>query len=162
MKKISVSQCDSSPNPAIELRALLGYDVLLLAWPKGVKGLPKKWGHLTTADMTETYVRDLAGGNIGVALGAKSGHLVALDVDDDDLVQPFLDLNPFLKDTLQTHGNRGRVFWFRCSDNYPGKTKKLKGHAGEHCGEFRGNSQSIIHGLHPSGKAYEIVHPAAS
>jgi len=159
MRTLSDEPCNSSSNPVTELRALLGPDVLLLAWPKGTKGTKKQWGHLTVADMTPTYLRDLARGNIGVALGAKSGNLVALDVDNDALVQPFLDLNPPFKATLQTHGARGRVFWFRCAGEYPSKTKKLKGRSGEDCGEFRSNgSQSIIHGIHPSGKAYEIIH----
>ena len=35
---------------------------------------------------------------------------------------------------------------------------KLKSTSGDDCGEFRSNgSQSIIHGIHPTGKAYEIV-----
>ena len=95
-----------------QLREILGDDVLLLAWPKGSKGLPKKWGHLTIASMTPGYLAKLEHGNIGVALGAKSGNLVALDLDDHALIEPFLKLNPFLNETLQTHGARGRVFWF--------------------------------------------------
>lgn len=161
MKTLSGEPGNSIPNQVTELRALLGEDVLMLAWPEKSKGTKRKWGHLTVADMTPDYLTGLARSNIGVALGAKSGNLVALDVDDDALVQPFLDLNPFLKATLQTHGARGRVFWFRCLGDYPGKTKKLKGRSGEDCGEFRSNgSQSIIHGIHPSGKPYEIVHRA--
>ena len=161
MEKIPRKLCDASQNPAINLRALLGDDVVLLAWRKGIKGTKKQWGHLTAAHMTPAYVSDLERGNIGVVTGKKSGNLVALDVDDETLVQPFLDLNPFLKDTLQTHGARGRVFWFRCLGDYPSKTMKLKGRSGEDYGEFRSNkSQSIIHGIHPSGKAYEIVHHA--
>ena len=147
------------PDHVAELRALLGLDVVLLSWPLKSKGTKKPWGHLMVSHMTPDYLRKLGRGNIGVALGAKSGNLVGLDVDDHALVQPFLDLNPFLKDTLQTHGARGRVFWFRCAGEYPGSTTMLKGHSGNHCGEFRSNgSQSIIHGIHPSGKVYQIVH----
>ena len=149
------------PDHVAELRALLGLDVVLLSWPLNSKGTKKPWGHLTVSHMTPDYLRKLAHGNIGVALGLKSGNLVALDVDDDALVQPFLDLNPLFTDTLQTHGARGRVFWFRCVGQYPGSTKKLKGPSGNDCGEYRSNgSQSIIHGIHPSGKAYQIVHRA--
>lgn len=161
METLSDEHCISSQNHVAELRALIGQDVLLLAWPKGSKGTKMKWGHLTVAHMTPAYLHALERGNIGVALGAKSGNLVALDVDNDALVQPFLDLNPPLKATLQTHGARGRVFWFICAGEYPSKTKKLKGRSGEDCGEFRSNgSQSIIHGIHPSGKAYEFIHRA--
>lgn len=143
----------------VELRDLLGHDVLLLAWPKGSKGTTKKWGHLTVAAMTPAYLKKLEHGNIGVALGAKSGNLIALDVDDDNLVEPYLAFNPFLNDTLQTHGRRGRVFWLRLAGDYPTKTVKLKTHSGDDCGEFRSNgSQSIIHGIHPdTGNPYQVV-----
>ena len=143
-----------------ELRELLGHDVLLLAWPKGSKGTKKKWGHLTVASMTPAYLEKLERGNIGVALGEKSGNLVALDVDTDEMIQPYLTANSFLKDTLQTHGARGRVFWFRMAGEYPRTTKKLKTHSGEDCGEWRAgkNSQSIIHGIHPdTGNPYQVV-----
>ena len=150
-----------SANFVAELRDLLGHDVLLLAWPKGSKGLPKKWGHLTVAHMTPAYLANLADGNIGVALGSVSGGLVALDVDDDALIEPFLKANPSLADTLQTHGARGRVFWLRMVGSYPDKTKKLKIHSGGDAGEFRSNgSQSIIHGIHPNGHAYQMLNKA--
>lgn len=144
-----------------EWRDLLGHDVLLLLWPLRSKGTRRKWAHLTVADMTPAYLAKLERGNIGVALGAKSGHLCALDVDMDNLIDPFITANPWLKNTLQTHGARGLVFWLRISGDYPPKTKKLKNRSGDDCGEFRSNgSQSIICGTHPSGKAYEIVHSA--
>jgi Bifunctional DNA primase/polymerase, N-terminal len=143
-----------------ELRELLGHDVLLLAWPTGSKGTKRKWGHLTIADMEKPdYLANLERGNIGVALGVKSGNLIALDVDDDSLVEPYLALNPWLKDTLQTRGRRGRVFWLRMAGDYPAKTKPLETLSGGDAGEWRAgkNCQSIIHGIHPSGKAYEVV-----
>lgn len=146
-----------------DLRILLGNDVLLLAWPLCSKGTKRKWGDLTIADMTPAYVAKLERGNIGVALGEKSGNLVALDIDTDDLVQPFIDANPFLNATLQTHGARGCVFWFRLAGEYPKTTKKLKTQSGEDCGEWRAgkNSQSIIHGIHPdTGQPYQIVNNA--
>jgi hypothetical protein len=36
------------------------------------------------------YLARLEHGNIGVVLGAKFGHLIALDVDDHALIEPFL------------------------------------------------------------------------
>jgi hypothetical protein len=143
-----------------KLRDLLGHDVLLLAWPLRSKGTKRKWGHLTVAAMTPAYLKKLERGNIGVALGAKSGNLVALDVDADGMIQPFLTVNPFLKDTLQTHGARGRVYWLRMTGDYPAKTVKLKTRSGGDAGEWRAgkNSQSIIHGIHPdTGNPYQVV-----
>lgn len=147
-----------------ELRELLGHDVLLLAWPTRSKGTPRKWGHLTIAEMVKPdYLAKLEHGNIGVVLGVKSGNLVALDVDDDKLVEPFLAANPTLKNTLQTRGQRGRVFWLRMAGKYPDRTVKLKTHKpppDNDAGEWRAgaNSQSIIHGIHPdTGKPYQVL-----
>jgi Bifunctional DNA primase/polymerase, N-terminal len=36
------------------------------------------------------------GGNLGVLLGPPSGGLVTVDIDDQALVDPFLERNPFL------------------------------------------------------------------
>lgn len=111
--------------------------------------------------MTPAYLAKLACGNIGVALGKVSNNLIAVDIDDDKLVRPFITANPFLKGTLQTRGARGRVFWLQMEGRYPGKTHMLKTSSGEDCGEFRSNGgQSIIHGTHPAGHPYTVVNGA--
>jgi hypothetical protein len=142
-------------------RELLGHDVLLLAWPTRSKGTPRKWGHLTIAEMAKPdHLAKLERGNIGVVLGAKSGNLVALDADTEELVELILAVNPFLADTLQTRGNRGRVFWLRMAGDYPAKTVKLKTKTSGDAGEWRAgtNTQSIIHGIHPdTGKPYQVL-----
>ena len=141
-----------------ELRDLLGHDVLLLHCKTCTKIPVGSWGNLTAASITPAYLAKLEHGNIGVVLGAKSGHLVELDVDDDSFVEPFLVANPFLNDTLQTRGSRGRKFWIRMTGDYPVKTVKLKTHAGGDVGEFRSNGgQSIIRGIHPNGNPYQFV-----
>ena len=143
-----------------EIYSLLG-GAVLIGWPRGTKGTKMRWSHLMAAHMTPEYLAGIDRGNIGVALGAKSGHLVAIDVDDDALVGPFLDASPFLRATLQSHGARGRVFWLRMASDYPRRTVDLKTASGLPCGEFRSNgSQSIISGLHPKGMPYQILNPA--
>jgi hypothetical protein len=109
--------------------------------------------------MTPSYLAKLGAGNIGVALGEVSGGLCAIDLDDDELVQPFLTLNPHLAGTLQTHGARGRVFWLRFNGDYPQRTIKLKTHSSAEVGEFRSNgSQSIVWGIHPATqRPYQFV-----
>ena len=146
-------------DPVSELLALLGAPVTLINWPRGVKGSAMKWKHLRHTDMTPSYLAKLAAGNIGVALGEVSGGLCAIDLDDDELVQPFLTLNPHLAGTLQTHGARGRVFWLRFNGDYPQRTLKLKTHASAEVGEFRSNgSQSIVWGIHPATqRPYQFV-----
>ena len=141
-----------------QLREILGDDVLLLRCKLQTKKPAGAWGKLTVASMTPDYLNKLSGSNTGVALGAKSGHLIAVDVDDDRLVESYLAANPSWNDTLQTHGARGRVFWFHMAGDYPAKTVKLKTHAGDDCGEFRSNgSQSIIRGIHPNGHQYQVL-----
>jgi hypothetical protein len=109
--------------------------------------------------MTPDYLAGLRTGNIGVALGKVSGGLCAVDFDIDEYADAFLALNPGLGGTLQTRGNRGRVFWVRFKGQYPQKPTELKSHEGEPIGEFRttGN-QSIVWGTHPdSGQWYRFV-----
>lgn len=106
-------------NVAESLLELLPEGVVLLGWPSGSKGTEIPWGHLTAADMAPAYLKKLDGGNIGVAFGKVSNDTVGIDIDDDDFVEPFLKVNPWLKDTLQTHGARGRVFWLQMAGSYP-------------------------------------------
>jgi hypothetical protein len=141
---------DREPFPA--LTQFLG-PAVFIAWPKGVKGSPKRWKHLTLAHMTPEYLAKLRNGNIGVALGNVSYDLCAIDIDLNELVEPFLNANPILADTFQTHGARGRVFWIRLKGSYPIKTYNLKTLSGAKAGEFRSNgSQSIVWGIHPATK----------
>ena len=141
-----------------KLRELLGHDVVLLQCKTRTKVPLGEWGKLTVADMTLTYLHKLESCNIGVVLGEKSGHLITLDIDADEMVKPFLDSNPFLTNTLRTHGARGAVFWLRMAGEYPAKTVKLKTRSSTDCGEFRSNgSQSIIQGIHPNGNSYQIT-----
>ncbi len=146
-------------DPVPKLQKLLGSPVVFINWPKGVKAANQKWRHLTVDDMTPEHLAKLPLGNIGVGLGKVSGNLCAIDLDDDALVEPFLALNPQLRETLQTRGSRGRVLWVRCVGKYPQKTVKLKTVSGADAGEFRSNgSQSIVWGIHPgTQKPYEFV-----
>ena len=121
-----------------ELRDLLGHDVLLLHCKRRTKKPSGAWGELTIADMEKPdYLAKLERGNIGVALGSKSGNLIALDVDDDSLVEPYLALNPWLNDTLQTRGRRGCVFWLKMAGDYHAKTKPLETLSGGDAGEWQ-------------------------
>ena len=146
-------------DPVPDLIENLGRPVVFIAWPRGRKGTKRAWGYLTEAHMTPDYLAKLHKGNIGVALGEKSGGLCAIDIDRDDLVEPFLAANPGLKLTLQTRRARGRVFWLRFTGDYPKQTRKFKTGSGEEAGEFRSNgAQSIVWGTHPdTGRDYTFV-----
>lgn len=155
-----IPKLESAPtdDPVPELLRLLGRPVVFIDWPRGVKGSQKRWKHLRYENMTALYLKNLRHGNIGVALGDVSGGLCAIDIDSDGHVQTFVNLNPVLSQTLQTHGNRGRVFWLRFKGNFPRKSSKLKTANGE-IGEFRSNgNQSIVWGTHPDTKRpYQFV-----
>jgi P4 family phage/plasmid primase-like protien len=133
------------------------------------------------------YRELLAAGNVGVRLGCASKlrhgpdlyYLCSIDIDEDDQVEPFLALNPRLKDTLRTRGSRGCNFWlWVLKDSSPHfgkitfakrtdeKTKKPLP-----WGEWRADGindqgearafQTVIYGRHPSGCRYQRVSDAA-
>jgi P4 family phage/plasmid primase-like protien len=146
----------------IKLRNLLGRDVVLLPIVRGDKkpSLPG-WQHTTIVDMESAeYIVALHQGNIGVLLGEASGHLCAIDIDDDAAVAPFLNLNPSLRNTLRSKGARGQQVWLRVTDEYP-KLTKLVSTSAEPWGEWRaGGGQSVIHGVHPNGMNYQLINEA--
>ena len=142
-----------------ELIQLLGEPVLLLNWPLGTKGAKQKWKHLeaATAMKDANYLRDLEKGNIGVALGDKSGGLISIDWDEDGILDEFLRINPAINQTLVSKGKRGGNVWYRMIGGYPLSIVNLKKQA-DRVGEWRSSGgQTIIHGRHPDGHQYQLV-----
>lgn len=137
------------------LRALVGRDVLLIPWPLGFKATRAKWGHLTLGELAQRkYLARLERGNIGVATGAKSGGLCSIDFDEPANVEPFLALNPRLKNTLRTRGKRGCNLWVRFNGEFPPSFDPKTVNGRKLC-EFRADGrQTIISGQHPSGVSY--------
>jgi hypothetical protein len=146
-------------NDVEELRNLLGPSALLISWPLGSKGdASRRWARLTNEIMKDPrHLQKLRSGNIGVVLGHKSAHLINVDIDRDDQVDPFVKCNPWIANTLQTHGSRGRVFWSQMEGDYPEQVLKIRDEDGNHIGEWRGAHQSIICGVHPEGHRYTYV-----
>ena len=142
-----------------ELIQLLGEPVLLLSWPLGTKGANKRWKHrkAEVAMKDAAYLRELEKGNIGVALGDKSGGLISIDWDEDAILDEFIRINPAINQTLVSKGKRGGNVWYRMIGGYPLNTVCLK-RQGKSAGEWRsGGSQTIIYGQHPEGHQYQIV-----
>ena len=147
----------SSPEIIEHLRHLLGRDVVLLWVSKGEKS-PKwrRWQKTTIESMDDPrYLKNLANDrNIAVLTGEPSGGLCSIDIDDDEAVEPFLALNPPLKETLRSRGQRGCNLWVRVDGSYPGMAV-LKRNDGTAWGEWRSTGVcTMIHGLHPSGMSY--------
>jgi hypothetical protein len=142
-----------------ELIQLLGEPVLLLSWPQGTKGSKKRWKHLKAevAMKDAAYLRELEKGNIGVALGDKSGGLISIDWDKDAILDEFIRINPAINQTLVSKGKRGGNVWYRMIGGYPLNLVCLK-IQGKSVGEWRsGGAQTIIYGEHPEGHQYQIV-----
>jgi phage/plasmid-associated DNA primase len=142
------------------LKRLLGNDVVLLPLPLGSKRPdPSSTGwQKTTIDNTLTaeYQARLEAGNIAVLMGDPSNGVCSIDIDVDEHVQPFLDLNPMLGGTLRSKGRRGCNIWVRMIDDYP-RASALKTHDGAAWGEWRSTgNQTVIHGKHPDGMDYRL------
>ncbi|BDS08006.1 hypothetical protein NT6N_30460 [Oceaniferula spumae] len=119
----------------------------------------KKWQSITFDDtQNPDYQRKLdTHGNRGVSLGKISQNLCSIDFDDDDALNQFLELNPFLRDTLRTTAKRGANLWIILTSDYP-KSQRLKNISGESIGEWRASgNQTVIQGVHPEGMAYRIA-----
>ena len=154
---------DTMPNCVNELTALLGNEVVLIPVRTGSKApLLDGWQNIRVESMGDPeYLANLTGCNIGVVLGEASNGLCAIDIDSDEMLEPFLTLNPALRKTLTTKGKRGAQIWVKVSGAYP-SAKKLKDDSGRAVGEWRADgNQSVIHGLHPEGMKYRRLNEAS-
>ena len=144
----------------LHLTRLLGDDVVLLHCGKGIKGARwKGWQNTTIEMMRDPRYRRTLGkaANLAVLLGASSGGLCTIDIDVDASIEPFLTLNPKLRETLRSRGKRGCNLWVRVQGDYP-RTYPLKGRDGSNWGEWRSHqSCTMIHGLHPEGVSYTFT-----
>jgi len=148
---------DSSGSISRHLISLLGDDVVLLRCNKGEKGPRWRGWQTTTIEKMkdERYLKALdKHQNIAVLLGAASGGLCSIDIDDDEMVEPFLALNPRLEATLRSHGKRGCNFWIRMQGSFP-PSSNLARVDGSPWGEWRSDRHNtMIHGIHPEGVSY--------
>jgi hypothetical protein len=143
---------------------------VLIPIPRGQKKpVLLRWQNITYEDtLKPEYQKTLIdaierGGNLGIRLGVESGRLFALDIDDDGLVAEFLERYPWLSNTLQSRGKRGRQFWFRLEPgcDYPNDRAIVtlrrdgKPYGELRLGGGRKGAQSIIFGIHPTGTRYE-------
>jgi phage/plasmid-associated DNA primase len=140
------------------LVGLLGEDVVLLRCNEKEKGPRwRKWQESGPELMRhEGYLRALnKAKNIAVLLGSVSGGLCTIDIDDDEAIEPFLELNPELAKTLRSRGKRGCNLWVRIDGDFPGSAA-IKRKDGSDWGEWRSErSCTMIHGIHPEGVHYE-------
>jgi len=107
------------------LYELLGPEAVLLQIKKGTKKpLTPGWQDTKfAATQTDEYQAALAKGNVGVLLGRASGGLCAIDIDDDELMHEFFELNRGLGQSLVTRGARGVQVWIRCKCDSEAKAR---------------------------------------
>ena len=142
------------------LKKLLGNNAVLLPLPLGSKRpdpSSTRWQKTTIDDtLTPEYQARLEAGNIAVLVGDPSNGICSIDIDVDEHVQPFLDINPMLAATLRSKGRRGCNIWVQMIDDYP-RASALKTHDGGAWGEWRSTgNQTTIHGKHPDGMDYRL------
>jgi hypothetical protein len=162
MKGSKSSSFNNKKSSRVEdILNILGVNkTLLLSWPLGTKGDKRRWGHLTTEAMRDpAYVSKLEIGNIGVALGERSGALCAVDLDRDELRKPFLELNDWAQKTTEVRGARGCKFLVRIRGKYPG-TMHLKRGKDDEAQWLADGAQAIVSGKHPDGMGYVFVNSA--
>jgi hypothetical protein len=169
-------ELDRVVKPLLEL---LGDETLLIPEVYGKKRPRLQgWNRLTHTTLDGYYFKSLEasvidGGNLGVLLGAPSGNLCTVDLDNAVAVEPFLAKNPRLAETLRSTGSGvGAQFWLRVRGYYTPKVLKISVTArlaakygvdrnpitGTYdVGEWRGGQKSTIWGWHESGRSYEIL-----
>jgi hypothetical protein len=81
-----------------KLRELLGQDVVFLPIKPGEKSpWITNWREARIEKMSDAlYLKRLRRGNIGVVVGEPSKGLCSIDIDDDEAIEPFLELKPLL------------------------------------------------------------------
>jgi hypothetical protein len=160
-------KCKPASDVLNEIYTLVGAGAVLLPLPFGTKrSQHKNWPALRFVDtQTPRYQLNLVRavnnkGNVGVVLGPASDGLVAIDLDRDELVDPFLALTPVLRTTLRTYGARGCQIWLRAKGEYPNgqAVYTIQDVGGQKVAEWRcggeKGAQSVIWGAHPNGMRY--------
>jgi len=153
----AAANCPAPNELNSHLMQLLGDDVVFLPCKQRQKGSrDQEWQKYTVERMKDPdYIRRLnSASSLAVSLGAPSGGLCSIDIDDDADVEPFLELNPAFRSTLMSRGHRGANIWVRIKGDYPGLAM-LKRADGSEWGEWRATGGcTMINGQHPNGVWY--------
>jgi P4 family phage/plasmid primase-like protien len=159
-------RCESSTTDAVasqarikEIMALLGSRAVLLPVAIGKKSpIRNAWQNTTLDESLEPqYQKQLIAGNVSVLLGRPSNGICSIDIDDDEAVEPFLDLNPRLRESLRTKGARGCNIWVQIKGSHP-KGYSIKTKEESKFGEWRADlMHTVIAGRHPDGHDYSFV-----
>jgi hypothetical protein len=110
--------------------------------------------------LDERHLRLLRKMNISMVNGAPSNNRCTFDVDMDEGVEQFKQLNPWSRECQFSNARRGGNFGFQLVGDYPHKVIHLltpnKENKPVAWGEFRGAGLTTLSGLHQCGKPYVI------
>lgn len=146
-----------------DLRDILGHEAQLLRFPLGAKA---PYRNLTASDyqgLDDLTIEGSEDGdfNVAVLVGPRSGGIVTVDCDTDEVAELFKEANENLcENTLVTTAARGCNYWFKLGGECP-KLRPLT-YNGKDVGEFRSSegeklNWTIIRGDHPDGFTYTTV-----
>ena len=143
---------------AHEILPRLGVDAVLLPVGRNKNPIGKGWNTRQFKETQEPKYQDKLKKSpaIGVLLGDASQGLCSIDCDCDQFKSNLLELNPRLRETLQTKAKRGCNLWVVVEGEIP-PIRKLTSN-GAPVGEWRSNGgHTVIAGLHPEGLTYRVV-----
>lgn len=153
--------CDDQPQSWREILEITG-PAALIPCPANCKGpRAKGWQDITQGKLDDPeFQKELEKSNIAVNLGAPSDGLCSIDIDVDDAVEPFLNLNPRLRESLRTKRRRGCNIWVRVKGDYPRRVVPIETHDGQQWGEWRadGGATMIFGSVRMEGEAEPIPH----
>ena len=151
-----------------EIEAWLGTPLFMVPCHPGTKKPMVKYTQETfESTKREIYQAMLERGNVAVRLGEHSGGFCAIDFDDDQSLEQFLQVNPHLKTSARWKGRRGAQIGVRINGVYPGSSSarhatemvEVNGRPlGRPLYEWRSTDNlSTVKGTHPSGCEYQVL-----
>lgn len=160
--EVVLKQQDNGTNQrelqAHEILPRLGVAAVLLPLGSNKNPIGKGWSQRGFEETQEPKYQDKLKKSpaIGVLLGAASQGLCSIDCDCDQFKSKLLELNPRLRNTLQTKAKRGCNLWVVVEGEIP-PTRKLTSN-GAPVGEWRSNrAHTVIAGTHPEGMKYRVL-----
>ena len=135
----------------------------------GTKKPMMKWKDATLEETRHsTWIAMCNNNNTAVRLGAASGGLCAIDFDDQESFEEFLEANPDLSTTARWKGKRGCQIGIRILGEYPkscaarSTVEFVETEEGKKLGkplyEWRADGNlTTVRGQHPSGCEYQVL-----
>ena len=157
----NIQQRTALSNRLPELYQLLGKKTVILPVEIGkVRCEQSNAATLTFDDTQQPLFQAMlsAAPNHAVSLGKASEGLCTIVIEDDENIEPFLEKNPTLRNTLRTtNGEFGCRLWVKIEHDYPEKSF-INFLSGEPWGEWNSDGeQAVISGLLSNGGEFKRI-----